>query len=166
MHDELVDLVDESDRVIGQVPRSQMRSRNLLHRNVAVLCQNGAGAIYVQRRTDAKDLFPGQYDMFVGGVVSAGESYADAAKREIGEELGVVGPNPERLLHHRYEGALTRSHTEVFRVTWDGPIRHQATEVAWGGFRTLEQLVANQEGFAFVADGEEIFARYLRWLRR
>ena len=58
----------------------------------------------MHRRTDTKDVFPGEYDMFVGGVVSAGESYDDSALREIGEELGIVGPTPEFMFMHRYEG--------------------------------------------------------------
>jgi isopentenyldiphosphate isomerase len=161
---ELVDAVDESDHVIGQVTRAQMRADNILHRNVAVLCMNERGEIYVQRRTLTKDVFPGLYDMFVGGVVSAGETYAQAAKREVAEELGIVGPTPERLFHHRYEGADTRSHSEVFRVMWTGPIRHQASEVAWGGYRTLQELVDNRECFSFVPDGAEIFARYIAWI--
>jgi isopentenyldiphosphate isomerase len=160
--EELVDLVDEDDRVIGCVTRAQMRAGNLLHRNVAVLCRRSDGAIYVHRRTATKDLFPGCYDMFVGGVVSAGESYAHAAEREIGEELGIVGTLPQRLFHHRYEGPRTRSHTEVFEVVWDGAITHQASEVAWGGYRTLRELIDNHEHFDFVADGSEIFARYLQ----
>ena len=159
--EERVDVVDEDDRVLGQVTRSQLRAGNLLHRNVAILCLNRRGEIYVHRRTDTKDVFPGLYDMFVGGVVAAGETYAQAALREIEEELGIVGPTPERLFHHRYEGAQTRSHTEVFRVCWDGPIRHQPSEVAWGGYRAATQLAANTEGFSFVPDGREIFECYL-----
>jgi isopentenyldiphosphate isomerase len=163
---ELVDLIDEDDHVVGRVTRAQMRAGNLLHRNVAVLCKRSDGAIYVQRRTATKDVFPSCYDMFVGGVVAAGESYEQAARREIAEELGIVGPLPRRLFHHRYEGAQTRSHTEVFEVVWDGAITHQASEVAWGGYRTLQALVDNAEHFDFVADGAEIFAHYLRTLRR
>jgi isopentenyldiphosphate isomerase len=161
---ELVDVVDEQDRVIGQVTRAQMRAQNLLHRNVAILCTNSSGEIYVHQRTLTKDLFPGLHDVFVGGVVSAGESYADAAKREIAEELGIEGPMPERLFHHRYEGQHTRSHSEVFRVAWDGPIRHQASEIAWGAYRTLAVLIENREGFKLVPDGAEIFGRYREWL--
>ncbi len=163
--EELVDLVDDDDCVIGRVTRAQMRAANLLHRNVAVLCKNSNGDIYVQQRSAHKDLFPSCYDMFVGGVVSAGESYAAAAKREIAEELGIVGPSPRRLFHHRYEGAHTRSHTEVFELSWDGGITHQASEVVWGEYRSLQQLADNTERFEFVADGAEIFGHYLRTLR-
>jgi 8-oxo-dGTP pyrophosphatase MutT (NUDIX family) len=158
---ELVDVVDEADHVLGQTTRAQMRRDNVLHRVVAILCLDSTGRIYVHRRTPTKDLFPSLYDMFVAGTVGAGETYADAARRELAEELGIVGAAPELLFKHRYEGAQTRSHTAVFRLTWDGPIVHQASEIAWGAFRTRQALIENREGFTFVPDGAELFARYI-----
>jgi isopentenyldiphosphate isomerase len=158
---EWVDVVDEDDRVIGRVTRAEMRRDNLLHRNVAVLVLDPRGRIYLHRRTTTKDLFPSLYDVFTSGVVASGESYLEAARRELSEELGVVGPEPEFLFHHRYEGKHTRSHTHVFRVTWAGPITHQASEIAWGDFRTRASLIDNRDGYAFVPDGAELFARYI-----
>src|SRR6266542_5461370 len=99
--EEMVDLVDEDDRVVGVAPRSEVRARNLLHREVAAICRNSAGAIYVHRRTDTKDVFPGLYDMWVAGVVSSGETYAQAVRRELEEELGITG-EPAFLFKHRY----------------------------------------------------------------
>jgi isopentenyldiphosphate isomerase len=159
--EELVDVVDEDDRVLRQATRSEMRRDRLLHRVVAVLCLNSRGEIYMHRRTATKDLFPSLYDMFVAGTVEAGESYDDSAARELAEEIGVNGVTLERLFHHRYEGRETRSHTEVYRVVWDGPITPQASEIQWGEFRSREALIANVEGFQFVPDGAELFARYI-----
>ena len=159
--DEWIDWVDEDDRVIGRVTRAQMRAENLLHRVISVLCTNAAGEIYVHRRTHHKDVFPDLYDMFVGGVVGAGESYDAAARREIGEELGIVGPIPEFLFRHRYEGRASRSIIAVYRVRWDGTIVHQASEVAWGSYCTLDQIAKNSAGWEYVPDGWEIFQRYL-----
>jgi isopentenyldiphosphate isomerase len=161
--DELVDWVDESDRVIGQVTRSRMRREKLLHRVVAVLCLNSAAEIYVHRRTQTKDLFPGLYDMFTAGTVTTGEGYDESARRELEEELGIASRQIalERLFQHRYEGPETRSHTVVYRVIWDGPIVHQPSEIAWGEFRTREALLTNAARFEFVPDGAELFARYV-----
>jgi isopentenyldiphosphate isomerase len=160
--DEWVDLVDEADRVLGQVTRRAMRADKLLHRCVFVLCFDRDGRIYVQRRTQTKDVFPGLYDMFVGGVVQAGETYDTCALREIGEELGIVGPTPHALFRHRYEGPESRSHIAVYQVTWDGPIVHQPSEVDWGGYFSLGELAQNAPDFVFVPDGWEVFQRYLQ----
>jgi isopentenyldiphosphate isomerase len=157
--EERVDLVDEHDRVLGQVTRAQMRRENLLHRTIAVMCANSRGEIYVHRRTATKDVFPSHYDMFVGGVVSAGETYDATALREIAEELGIVGPRPEFLFMHRYEGPKSRSHIAVYRVIWDGPIRHQPSEVAWGAYFGVHETIENSRGLPFVPDGWEVFLR-------
>jgi isopentenyldiphosphate isomerase len=166
--EERVDVVDENDRVLRQVTRSQMRREVLLHRVVAILCMNSRQQIFIHRRTPSKDLFPNMYDMFVAGTVVSGEDYVSTAQRELAEELGINGKGKgkgkgvelERLFHHRYEGPETRAHTEVYRVVWDGPISLQADEIAWGEFRSRADLVANRDGLAFVPDGAELFARY------
>ena len=159
--DELVDLVDDEDRVGGQAWRRRVRRQKLLHRGAAVLCRDPAGAVYVHRRTDTKDVFPGRYDMLAGGVVAAGESYEVAAARELAEELGVVGPQPRFVLKHRYTGADNPNWTALFEVVWDGPVRPQPTEIAWGAFLPLPELVARLETWPFVPDSVEMFERWL-----
>ncbi len=47
--------------------------------------------LYVHRRTETKDVYPGYLDVCAGGVNAAGESYDTCAARELEEELGVSG---------------------------------------------------------------------------
>lgn len=61
--DELVDIVDLDDGVVGVVTRAEMRARNLRHRCGEILVRDPAGAVFVHRRTDTKDLYPGMRDM-------------------------------------------------------------------------------------------------------
>ena len=160
-HDEWIDVVDESDRVVGRATRRQMREHNLLHRNASVLCLTSSGQVQVHQRMATKDVFPSLYDLFASGVVTCGESYEVAAARELSEELGVVGPSLEPLFKHRYEGPSSRSFTMVYRVIWDGPIVHQAEEIAWGAPLPLVEVAENAQRFPYVPDGWEIFQRYL-----
>jgi len=159
--EETVDLVDEQDRVVGQAPRTTVRARNLLHREVAALVRNGRGEIDVPRRTETKDVFPGKYDMFVAGVVKGGESYDDAIRRELEEELGIEPTSPAFLLKTRYRDEDINWWTCVYEVTWDGPVRHQAEEIAWGGFMPQADLLARLDRWPFVPDGLLVFRRYL-----
>lgn len=161
MTQEWVDRVDGQDRVLGQVTRAQMRAENLLHRSVAILCKNRRGQIYVQRRADTKDVFPGLHDMFVGGVVAAGETYDEAARREIAEELGITGGEPRYLFFTRYEGPHSRALIRVYEVVWDGPIVHCDGEVAWGRFFDVAELdQALADGLPVVPDGALCYAEY------
>ena len=158
--DELLDVVDEQDRVVGQATRREVRRRRLLHRFSSVLCRDGAGRLYVHRRTDDKDVYPGMYDMAAGGVLAAGESYLDGARRELAEELGVAGPEPRFLFKHRYRGQENPSWSSLYEVTWDGPVTPQVSEIAWGAFLTLEELDARIREWPFCPDGLEIFRRW------
>lgn len=89
--DEILDIVDENDEIIGQSPRGEAYAQGLRHRCVFIEARDARGRLFVHRRTPTKLVFPSFYDMFVGGVVGAGESYDDAALREAEEELGVSG---------------------------------------------------------------------------
>ncbi len=163
---ELVDLVDEINRVVGQATRREVRRHNLLHRGVGIICFNSKGQVYVHRRTSTKDVFPDLYDMFVGGVVSSGESYEAAARREIAEELGIEGPNPEFLFAHLYIGDRNRSWIYVYQVVWDGSIRHQPEEVVWGSWVNADRIHSMVREVGFVPDGEEIFLHLMDWTRQ
>ena len=87
--DELVEWVDDDDRLIEVVPRSRMRAENLLHRSVAVIVTTTDGRLVVQRRADHKDLFPGWWDIAFGGVCGVGEEWLSSARRELVEEAGI-----------------------------------------------------------------------------
>jgi 8-oxo-dGTP pyrophosphatase MutT (NUDIX family) len=158
--DEILDVVDERDRVVGRATRREVRRLRLLHRFSSVLCRDPSGRVYVHRRTDDKDVYPGMYDMFAGGVLAAGETYLEAARRELAEELGVVGPEPRFLFKHRYLGQENPSWSALFEVTWDGPVHPQASEIAWGGFLTLGELQARLDDWTFVPDGLEVYRRW------
>ncbi len=90
---ELVDVVDDDDRVTATVTRAQMRAENLQHRSVGIAVLGTDGRLLVHRRADDKDVWPGRWDLAAGGVVAAGEEYAAAAVRELREEVGIdAGP--------------------------------------------------------------------------
>lgn len=48
-----------------------------------------SGQLLIQQRTDCKHIWPGKWDVTVGGGVDAGESSRQGAEREVREELGL-----------------------------------------------------------------------------
>lgn len=156
---ERVCVVDETDHELAVVSRQEMRAQNLLHRSVAVACWNLSGEIFVHQRAAGKDLFPNRYDMFVSGVVAAGESYGTAAVRELREELGIDGVEPEFLFKCLYRGSQSQAHIAVYRVTWDGPLVLQRSEIQRGQFwrpAALQERIA--EGLDLVPDGAQCWS--------
>jgi isopentenyldiphosphate isomerase len=160
--DELVDVVDEDDRVVATVARGEVRRRQLLHRCTYVLLRNTAGEILVHRRTDTKDVFPGAYDMFSGGVCAAGESYDDCAGREIAEELGVLNADLRFLFRHLYRGAHGQAWGAVYEARWGGAVRPQESEVTWYAWVAPERLDGMLAELPFCPDSLEIFERVRR----
>ena len=88
VQEEIVAIVDEKNHVIGAEPRSRMRTYGLPHRATYILVLNRHGELFVQKRTTDKDIYPGYFDVAAGGVVQAGETYDESARRELTEELG------------------------------------------------------------------------------
>ena len=86
---ELIDIVDEHNRVVDTVERRVMRARSLPHRSTYVAFRTAAGRYLVEVRTLCKDYAPGLLDACVGGVVCHGESPDEGARREFCEEIGV-----------------------------------------------------------------------------
>jgi len=165
--DEVIDIVDEDDNVVGQAPRGEAYARGLRHRCAFVLVRDAQGRIFVHRRTARKLVFPSLYDMFVGGVLGTGESYDEAALREAEEELGVTGlPRPERLFAFPFEQeGLGRWWSTVYQVRCDLPVRPQPEEVAWHTFLTDDELAARLTTWEWVPDGLQAYHQYLSWRR-
>ncbi|MGH3374800.1 MAG: NUDIX domain-containing protein [Actinoallomurus sp.] len=158
--DELLDIVDENDEVIGQLSRGEATERGLRHRCVFVFVRDGEGRIFVHRRTPVKLVWPSLYDMFVGGVVGAGESYDEAALREAEEELGVSGlPRPVPLFSFLFEDPGHTWWSRVYEVRCDLPVSPQAEEVAWHAFLTEEELEEHLPEWEWVPDGLEAYHR-------
>ncbi|MFE6285140.1 NUDIX hydrolase [Streptomyces sp. NPDC057877] len=159
--DEILDVVDEQDRVIGRAPRGRVYSEGLRHRCVFIQARNARGHVFVHRRTATKLVFPALYDMFVGGVVGAGETYDDAALREAEEELGVSGlPEPEFLFKFLYDGGAGRAWwSAVYEVRCDLPVSPQVEEVAWHAFLPEEELERRLPQWEWVPDGLAAYRR-------
>jgi isopentenyldiphosphate isomerase len=129
---EMLYIVDERDRVIGQGERREIHRLGLRHRAVHVLVHNGAGELFLQLRADTKDSNPGLWDSSAAGHVNASESYEDCARREVREELGVDVSGLKRLLKIAASPQTGMEFCTVYRVAHEGPFRLDRNEIQAG----------------------------------
>jgi 8-oxo-dGTP pyrophosphatase MutT (NUDIX family) len=149
---------DPDGRVVGTAPRDVMRAENLPHGATAVLVRRSTGEIYVHRRADTKDLWPGRHDCAAGGVLQAGEDPDEAATRELAEELGIEGAQLTPLVRRWYRDADTCYFAYAYVTTWDGAVRFTDGEVADGWWEEPSVLYARLQdpSWPFVPDTRDL----------
>jgi isopentenyldiphosphate isomerase len=128
---EVLDVVDENNKVVGSAPYEEVYDKRLNHRIVHVLVFNDKGEIFLQMRSAQKKFCPGHWVTSAGGHVQKGESYEKAAKRELKEELGVSVPLT-LLDETPYDHYKMRKFLQVFRGVSEGPFKFNPEEVAGG----------------------------------
>jgi isopentenyldiphosphate isomerase len=141
MSDEIFDVVNERDEVIGQAPRVEVHRRGLMHRAVHVLVFNAAGFVFLQKRSMTKDRQPGLWDSSASGHVDAGEDYDACAVRELREEIGLqLNTAPVRLFKLAAGAETDQEHVWAYRCEAEGPFRLQPEEIERGGWFALAEV--------------------------
>src|ERR1051326_386591 len=122
MAEEIFDVVNERDEVIGQKPRSEVHRNGLMHRAVHVLVYNARGQIFLQKRSMKKDRQPGVWDSSASGHVDSGEDYDTTAVREVWEEIGLhLNYTPTRLFKIDACEETDQEFVWVYRCESEGP---------------------------------------------
>jgi isopentenyl-diphosphate delta-isomerase type 1 len=141
MKEEVFDVVNDRDEVIGQQRRSEVHRLGLMHRAVHVLVFNSAGQVFLQKRSMKKDRQPGLWDSSSSGHVDAGEDYDACAVRELGEELGLRVPAvPRRLFKMAASPETDQEHVWVYRCEAEGPFQLHPEEIERGGWFTRHEV--------------------------
>jgi len=135
MSDEIFDIVNERDEIIGRLPRFQAHRDGHKHRAVHVLVFNARGDVFLQKRSMSKDTFPGAWDSSSSGHVDSGEQYDACAVRELREELGLVIQEPPRRLFKIDACPETdQEFVWVYRLDSEGPFTLHPEEIDSGGW--------------------------------
>jgi isopentenyldiphosphate isomerase len=141
---EIFDRVDEYDNVIGSAERSDFHGNpEMIHRVAHVLVFDSSGELFLQKRSLSKDVQPGKWDTSVGGHVDSGESYEQAAYREMREELGIEGVSLEFLYRYLHSNDYETEYVSTYRCFWNGAIDVDKHEIDEGCFWPLEKIRAS-----------------------
>jgi len=165
VEEEIFEIVDEDDMVIGQAFRSQCHGNpGLIHRVAHVLVFNCRGEILLQKRSMSKDIQPGRWDTSVGGHLMPGEDYLDAARRESFEELGLVNPELTFLYYSKIRNAIESENVATFRTVSDGPFEFDRSEIDGLKFWRPKDILNQCGKDVFTPNFEEEWQSYRRWV--
>ncbi len=160
--DEMLTRVTEDDEILGPVLRSLVHGNPLLiHRSVHVLILSPDGRLLLQKRSLSKDTQPGKWDTSVGGHVGFGQSYAEAARREAEEELGIQLADPIFLYPSRIRNEVESENIHTFLQIMAGPFRHDPGEIDEIRFWTKGEIRKALGTGLFTSNFEEEFAMFL-----
>jgi isopentenyl-diphosphate delta-isomerase type 1 len=139
--DEIFDVVNEQDEVVGRSTRAEVHRLGLKHRAVHVLVFNRQGQIFLQKRSMRKDRQPGLWDSSASGHVDSGETYDACAVRELREEIGLVLQQAPRPLFKLAASPETdQEHVWVYQCEAEGPFALNPEEIERGGWFSAEEV--------------------------
>jgi isopentenyldiphosphate isomerase len=160
---EIYDVVDADDHVIGKATRREIHEKGLLHRSVHILVFNPDGKLFLQKRSLVKDESPGYWDTSSAGHVDSGESYFACAHRELKEELGITA-SLEHIMSFAASPETFWEHVRVFKCISDQNIKINLHEISEGKFMSLKEIeitLKNKE-LQMTSTFIKIFTKYLR----
>ena len=127
---EFFPVIDEGGFVTGMAVRAYCHSgAKVLHPVVHLHVMDRYGRLWLQKRSERKDIQPGKWDTAVGGHVDYGESIIEALYREAGEELGFTGFNPIYVDRYVFESDVEKEMINVFAAIGDFKLHPDEDEV-------------------------------------
>lgn len=129
MMSELMDIVDKNDNVIGRETRQKIHNSDMWHRGVHVFLFNNKNELLLQLRSPKKDKFPNRWDCSLSEHVSINETYEEAAKRGLLEELNVK-TKLKSLIHFRMGyGPGDNTIARLFECQYIGELKMDKEEI-------------------------------------
>jgi len=119
--------------------------------------------LLLQKRSESKHVQPGKWDTSVGGHVDPGETFDQAARREMAEEIGLANVP---VLHAYDHISRTRTETEyarTFVVRHNGPFRPNPEELSDLRFWPLPQIDAALGTEVFTPHFEQEYRLWAEW---
>jgi isopentenyldiphosphate isomerase len=160
---ELVDVVDENDRVIGRATRKEVHSTGRLHRGVHVLVFDSGNELILPVRSSKKHL-PNTYDCSVSEHVKSGESYEQALVRGLKEELNIEKIKAKKLVKFKLEyGPNNYKISQLYECRGYNHLSYNKKEVQrieFHSLKNIEQMLLERED-SFAPWAGEILKWYL-----
>lgn len=138
--EEHIDIVDDNGKILKSVPRSYIYQNKPLHRTVHILIKDTKGNILLQKRSAEKDFAPLWWSSSAGGHIKAGETYEQAAARELEEELGITIPLTYKGEIYYEDGRHIKRFIGLCEATYEGKLHLNPEEVADAKYFDINQI--------------------------
>jgi len=163
MDNEYLDIVTEENVIVTRALRSECHGNpGLIHRAAHILVFNSRGQLLLQKRSMSKDIQPGKWDTSVGGHVASGETYEEAAFRELEEELGIRGVSLDYLYNYRMRNEMESENIRSYRCMIDVGIEFNREEIDAVRFWDMEEIAAAMGTGIFTPNFEQEIGLYGR----
>ena len=169
MSDIPIQIVDQNNNPTGSATKQEAWRDGLIHRVVRISILDPAGRLLVQKRSLDKELFPGRWDNSAAGHVDAGETYEQAALRELHEELGLEGIELQKIGDYYVDVTddwrQMKRFTRSYKITLQDPLpifelpKDEVESTEWMEIAKVKKLVADHP--EQVTDGlEQVMSRF------
>lgn len=149
----------KEDSVLGSIERSKAHLSQILHRAGMIFLARSDGKILLQRRSSSNKIFPKSWDSSSSFHVTFGESYEEAARRELEEETGVSVPL-KYLGKFSYHVPPENEIVAVFSCKSDDSVRIDYLESSEASLHTRDEvnvIAASEDAAPWLARGWKIF---------
>ena len=152
---EMLDVVNDDDRVQFRATRERVHREYHIHRSVMFFVFDEDGRVFVNKRSATKEAYPGYWSIACGGHVLSGESYDGAVEREIREEVGLT-TRPTFITSFKKRTADERENVKVYGVVAERDPVLFADEIEQGQFATLAELNEMLGRFDFLPETDTL----------
>jgi isopentenyl-diphosphate delta-isomerase type 1 len=141
MEEEYFAVVDEKDKIIGKETRRVCHSGSMQRHRCACIFVFYKDKLLIQKRSLAKDLYKGYFASSAAGHVDYGESYEQAAKRELKEELGLNLPL-KFVLKFKSDNEFEKEFITLYQALLNNPdqIKIDSSETESIYFKTIDEI--------------------------
>ena len=156
----VIDVVNDSDVVIGTIERKDVFAAKANFRVVHVFLFDDQGHLLLQQIPEDQKKSPGRWGSSVAGYMFTGETYEQAAVRRIQQELGIESPKLRLVTKTSMEDNGCRKFISLYAVKLNGPFNYDPAHIA-----QLESLSTGTIASMIAEDKRQFTATFLHLFR-
>jgi len=160
---ELMEVIDDNLNVLRIAPREEIIEKNFKHKGAIVIVKDSKNRFYLHQRKHTKEIYPLKWAVGAGGGVKVNESFEQAAKRELKEELNIES-DIKFLFDFEYKSEIDDYKAKIYITDYDGEIRLNMDECEQGKWVSLDELKKIAEGDLLCSDTKIFIKKYLKEL--